>query len=217
MGFRTLLFDVDGTLLDTREFIYSAFEHTIRANGLRPVDRRELQRVMGLPLQDIYRDLGALDPWAMVAAHRGFQGENLHLSFAFPGVAEVLERVRSAGIVMAAVTSRSRGTSVQTLKDAGLDGFFAAIVSAEDTPELKPDPAPLRLALALLEARAETAAMVGDTAHDVVAGRAAGMKTIGVTYGFNPQAVTAARPDWTIAAIEELPAVVGLDRGCGQY
>jgi len=210
MAFRTLLLDVDGTLLDTREFIYSAFEHTIRTAGLPPTDRLELQRVMGLPLEEIYGSMGAADPWAMVAAHRAFQGKNLHLSFAFSGVAEVLEQVRNAGIVMAAVTSRSRGTSLQTLKDAGLDGFFAAIVSAEDTVELKPDPAPLRLALALLKERAETAAMVGDTAHDIVAGRAARMATIGVTYGFNPQAVMNAKPDWTIASIAELPAVLGI-------
>ncbi|MGH2634170.1 MAG: HAD family hydrolase [Tepidiformaceae bacterium] len=210
MAFRTLLLDIDGTLLDTREFIYSAFEHTIRANGLTPTGRTELQRVMGLPLEEIYGSMGATDPWAMVAAHRAFQGENLHLSFAFPGVIGVLERLRAAGIAMAAVTSRSRGTSLRTLEDAGLDGFFAAVVSAEDTIELKPDPAPLRLALALLKAPVETAAMVGDTAHDIVAGRAAGMKTIGVTYGFNPQAVIDARPDWTIASIAELPAVLRL-------
>ena len=210
MAFRTLLLDVDGTLLDTREFIYSAFEHTIRYAGLPPADRLELQRVMGLPLEEIYGSMGAADPMAMVSVHRAFQGENLHLSFAFNGVAEVLEQVRNAGIAMAAVTSRSRGTSLRTLQDAGLDGFFEAVVSAEDTPELKPDPAPLRLALALLKASEESAVMVGDTAHDVIAGRAAGMATIGVTYGFNPQAVIDAKPDWTIATIAELPGVLGI-------
>ncbi len=210
MAITTVLLDVDGTLLDTRNFIYSAFEHTIAYHGLPPLTRAELQPRMGLPLEQIYASMCQEHAPLLVETHRTFQGHNLHLSIAFAGSMEALEALRDAGAALAAVTSRSRRTSVSTLEQAGLARYFDAIVSAEDGGGLKPDPAPLRHALTVLGRDASTAAMVGDTPHDIEAGKALGIFTVAATYGFRGETVLESNPDAAIRSIVELPHVLGL-------
>jgi pyrophosphatase PpaX len=204
----TVLLDIDGTLLDTREFILSAFEHTFRSHGGTPPPRDILSARVGLPLEHMYEELTEAATDVLIETHRSFQEQHLHLVTHFPGVHDALENLRAQGISMAAVTSRSRRTSLATLELAGIEGFFETVVSAEDTPALKPDPAPLRLALARLRAEAPGAVMVGDTAHDVHAGRAAGVHTVAVTYGFQGQAVIETAPDAVIHDVRELPLAI---------
>ena len=211
MPVRTLLLDVDGTLLDTREFIYSAFEHTRARAGLPPMARPAIQPLMGLPLEVIYASMGGAPVAEMVAWHRAFQRDHLDLAVAFPSAAEVLAALQQAGVRMAAVTSRSRATSLVTLENAALARFFSAVVSAEDAAALKPDPAPLRVALHRLQHEGGRVAMAGDTPHDIEAGRAIGAVTIAATYGFQPREVLASSdPDTFIDTLDELPAAVGL-------
>jgi pyrophosphatase PpaX len=211
MPITTVLLDVDGTLLDSREFIFSAYEHALRRHGFDLPTREVLATWVGLPLDENYRIHGGdelVD--ALVEAHRSFQKANLHLSVPFPGTVDALETLRRHGVVLGAVTSRSRRTSVDTLERAGLARFFGVMVSAEDATALKPDPAPLRHALAVLGRASGGAAMVGDTVHDIDAGRALGIATIGATYGFG-RGIEAHAPDHIIASIAELPdAVFGL-------
>jgi pyrophosphatase PpaX len=202
------LLDVDGTLLDTREFIYAAFEHTIAHHRLPPLTRAQMQHQMGLPLEAIYGWMGEDDVLPLIETHRSFQAANLALSAPFEGAAEALARLRAAGLKMAAVTSRSSRTSVLTLERAGLAQYFDAVVSAEDGGGLKPDPAPLRHALAMLCRGTAGAAMVGDSPHDIEAGKALGLFTIAATYGFHESAVVEARPDIAISRVSELPAAL---------
>lgn len=204
----TVLLDVDGTLLDTREFIYAAFEHTIARHGLPVLTRAQMQPQMGLPLEHIYAWMSAEDVLPLVETHRTFQSDNVALSIPFEGTAETLEALRNAGLKLAAVTSRSRRTSVLTLERAGLASCFDAIVSAEDGGGLKPDPAPLRHALAMLGRDTAGAAMVGDSPHDIAAGKALGLLTVGAIYGFHQTLVVEAQPDRIIADISELPAAL---------
>jgi pyrophosphatase PpaX len=207
---RTVLLDVDGTLLDTREFILAAFEHTARQHGFDLPGREAVTAQIGLPLEQIYARMTGQAVGALIESHRSFQEENLHLAATFPGALEALAALRDAGLALAAVTSRSRRTSLLTLELAGLLPFFGAVVSAEDCATLKPDPAPLRMALDLLGRDAEGAAMVGDTPHDIEAGRSLGMVTIAATYGFFGPAIADHAPDRLIAGIGELPGVLAL-------
>ena len=206
---RTVLLDIDGTLLDTRTYILAAFACTAGrfAFSLPPADI--LTREIGRPLEAIYHELA---PNAVVSdlieCHRTFQEENLDLVQAFPGCVEALSVLGDEGVALAAVTSRSRRTSVSSLDIAGIGHFFRIVVSAEDVPALKPDPAPLRAALLMLERTDAGAAMVGDTVHDVHAGQAMGIPTVAALYGFGGQSVLAAAPSLTIAAISDLPAAL---------
>lgn len=208
MGLQAVLFDIDGTLLDTREFIYGAFEHTCRANGLAIRSREEMAVSMGRPLEQIYGDWSGGRSTEMVEMHRTFQAENLHLSRTFAGAPEMLAALHRRGVRLAAVTSRSKRTSVHTLELAGIHEHFDAIVSAEDVPAMKPDPAPLHHALSALGIAPGVAAMAGDTTHDIEAGRAAGTLTIGVTYGFHGAAIARAKPDVLVASVAELQAAL---------
>lgn len=225
MTIRTLLLDLDGTVLDTREFILAAMIHTLEEHNVAGPSREDLRAyvdssarpevawlssLVGLPLEHIYARISGSDPAPLMESHRSFQEQNLELVTAFPGAHDTLASLRDAGVRIAAVTSRSKRTSLRSLEVVGLASFFEVVVSAEDTPSLKPDPAPLRHALALLGADKAGAAVAGDTAHDIVAGQALGIRTVGVTYGFGPEAVRAAHPDALIESIAELPAAIGI-------
>lgn len=212
--FETVLLDIDGTILDTREFIFAAFEHAFLHHKLPPPPRHELSRHVGQrQLEEIYSGFAEEFASAMTELHRDFQRENLHLAVPFPGAGEALAALTGAGLRLAAVTSRSQRTSVRSLEICGLAGYFAAVVSAEDVKRLKPDPEPLRLALELLGRGAARAVMVGDTAADVEAGKAAGVFTVAATYGFQGAGVLAASPDGSIGSIGELPGVLGIGTG----
>ncbi len=186
MPIRTVLFDVDGTLLDTREFVYSALHHTLTGNGIAVPPHSELAHLIGPPLETIYARLGSpADSPRMVEEHRSFQADNLHLSVAFEGAEAVLKQLAERGLRLAAVTSRSRRTSVTTLELAGLLSYLETVVSAEDAPALKPDPAHLRVALTRMRVGEAGVAMVGDTPVDVQAGMALGAFTVAALYGFH--------------------------------
>lgn len=208
---RTVLLDLDGTLLDTREWILLAYEHAFRSHGLPLVDRAVLTSQIGRPLEVIYAELAGhdLEP-SLTEAHRAFQGENAGLSRPFPGALEAVRRLHGAGMALGAVTSRSQRTSRLTIDLAGMARYFGAVVSAEDAPALKPDPAPLRVALERLGRGAAGAAMVGDTSHDVLAGRALGLLTVAATYGNHGRGVLDSAPDRHVDDVAELPAVLGL-------
>jgi HAD superfamily hydrolase (TIGR01509 family) len=209
VAIEVVLLDIDGTLLDTTEFIHGAFEHTARTFGLTLPPREVLRQQVGRPLGEIYAE-HAIDQAVaeLVETHRTFQVRNLHLAAPFPGAGEALAALRASGYRLAAITSRSGRTSVLTLELAGLAPHFATVISAEDTEHLKPHPAPLELGLERLGASASYAVMVGDTAADVLAGQALGMPTIAALYGFQGEAVRSARPTVTITNIGELPAAL---------
>ncbi len=206
---RAVLFDVDGTLLDTTEFIYGGFDHTLAAHGHALVERADYARVMGKPLDVCYAELApGGDPALLCETHRTWQTDNLHLAAAYPDAIAVLRTLHGAGLRLAAITSRSRRTSVHTVEEAGLAQYLDLILSYEDVTAIKPDPAPLLLALERLAVPPAAAVMVGDTDADILAGRAAGTRTVGVTYGFHGAAIHAARPDATIDRLAALPSLV---------
>jgi len=208
---QAVLFDVDGTLLDTTAFIYGGFDHALAAHGHAPAGRAAYARVMGKPLEVCYVELAPGGDSALLCeTHRTWQADNLHLSVAFPEAEHVLRALRDAGLRLAAITSRSARTSVRTLEQAGLASYLDLVLSAEDVTAIKPDPAPLRLALERLRVEPAAAVMVGDTDADILAGKAAGVRTVGVTYGFHGADVAAAGPDATIDRLGALLPLLGI-------
>ncbi|MBE7520507.1 MAG: HAD-IA family hydrolase [Thermoflexaceae bacterium] len=208
---RAVLLDIDGTVLDTREFIFAAFEHAFLHHRLPPPPRDELSRHVGQrELLHIYSAFAEEFAGAMTEMHRDFQGANLHLAVPYAGTAAALSRLAGAGLLLAAVTSRSARTSVKTLELNGLAGFFTTVVSAEDVARLKPHPDPLLVALGRIGCLPGSAVMVGDTAADIEAGRAAGLYTVAATYGFQGPGVLESAPDAAIEDIGGLPGLLGL-------
>ena len=207
--FKAALFDVDGTLLDSTEFILSAVEHALRVHGLTPPPRAELSAAMGPPLEECYSQLApGVDLKSLAIAHRAFQRDKLELAIPFPRAADTLAELRAAGVKLGAVTTRSRVSSVVTLERNGLASLLEVIISAEDAARTKPAPDPIFAALDKLGVAPADAVMIGDTAVDIEAGRNAGTATIGALYGFHGAELAASRPDFLINALAEVVPII---------
>ena len=204
-SYAAVLFDVDGTLLDSGEYIFRAFEHVIEQRRFPARSRAELAAVVGMSLKECYRVLTPSDDLdTLCDEHRSFQRSRLEPPGLFKNTLPTLQALSRLGVRMAAVTNRSRTSSVATLQHTGIAGFFGAIVSAEDVALLKPHAEPVLKALEALGIPPAQAVMVGDTDADIGAGRNAGTLTVGVTYGFHGEKVREYHPDCVISDIAEL-------------
>src|SRR3989338_673705 len=130
---RAILFDIDGTLLDTADFIVQSFHSALTAHALPLEARQKLLKRVGPPLEEVYRALTGLnDPTSLIDAHRAFQKTHLHLSRTFPRTYDTVQTLFHQGKKLAAVTTRSRENSSLTLEQAGILPFFDSVISAED-------------------------------------------------------------------------------------
>jgi pyrophosphatase PpaX len=220
-----VLFDLDGTLIDTIPLIFASYRHTLEVHlpGYHP-GRDAIVARLGRSLDTILRDFaseaGAVDPDAlsqvMKQTYRSFQRANLaRLVRPYEGMREVLKALREHGIRLGVVTSKVEWAARMGLDHYGLGEFFEIEVFHDDTRRHKPDPEPLLFAVrkgGLEEART---AYVGDSVNDMAAGRAAGMQTIGALWGPSPrEALLAAGAD-TLAEkpADLLSLVCGADPG----
>jgi len=206
---KALLFDIDGTVLDTTDFIILATEHALLTHGLSTPPRAAIASEVGKPFNIFYESLtGIKENQFLQDTHRQFQRSNLHLSKLYPNSIETLTELKARGIKLAAVTTRSRITSLDTLRLAGTLDFWDTIVSGEDAPAVKPDPSPLFLALERLGIEPGAAAMIGDSHFDIQAGINAGTKTVRATYGFHQDHLHEPEPDYFINDIKELLSII---------
>ncbi len=212
---RTLLLDLDGTLLDTVPLLFAAFRHTVNQHLGREALYDDWFRHFGLPIRHHIGTLGVTDAEAMemIVTYRAFIHAH-HDAFVrcYDGVAEMLQSVHGAGILMAVVTSKSRRLALRNLEFVGLLSLFAAVVAEEDCDRHKPHPAPVLLALERLSAAPATALMVGDSPYDIASAHAAGVAAAAVLWGpFSRAALSVECPDHWL----ERPADLGqLLDGC---
>ena len=176
---RVVLFDLDGTLIDSTDLIVESYSHTYRTHG-RIMSPEQIAAELGMPLQDTLA--------------RYFHGEDLRAAMAtyldynlarhdqgvrqVAGIVDLVRKLRAGGLRLAVVTSKLRETARRGLALCKLDGMFEALVAKEDTRRHKPDCEPLLYALALLDADAAETAYVGDSPLDVEAADAAGIRSI---------------------------------------
>lgn len=207
--YAAVLFDVDGTLLDSTDFIVGAVEHTLRQQGRTPPSRDQILSVLGPALADCYRVwCPDIDPVRLCRIHRAWQVDHVREIHPYPGAADCLRALRLVGVRVAAVTARSKLSSLGSLEHTGLGGLIEFTISAEDVAATKPDPEALHVALDRLDVRASNAVMVGDTMADIRAGQAAGTATIGVLYGFHGSMLAACAPDHLVRDIAEVTPIV---------
>lgn len=197
------LFDLDGTLIDSVELIHRSFQHTFEAHFGRTLPREEWLEGLGRPLRWHFgryaRDPAQVE--AMIATYRAFNlAHHDAMVTAFPDCAATLERLAKGGARLAIVTSKLHAGARRGLVHCGLERYFDVVIGADDVDEHKPHPAPVRRALERLDVAPRDAVMVGDSPHDVAAGRAAGTRTIAVTWGPFPRETFAATPPDRFAA-----------------
>jgi pyrophosphatase PpaX len=205
-GITTILFDIDGTVLDTREFIIRATEHALSSLGYRVPERSIIESTVGMPFPDYYHILAGPDADAdkLIEAHRNFQYSNFNLARLFPKTIEVLNYLKNKNYKLGAVTTRSKTTINQNLIDTKIFDLFDTVVSFEDTKKLKPNPEPLLKALGKLNETPEKAVMIGDSHLDIEAGKNAGTKTIRAAYGFHSDNLHNPEPNFIIDDIGDL-------------
>jgi pyrophosphatase PpaX len=127
----------------------------------------------------------------------------------FPGAVEAVRAIKARGARLAIVTSKNRHGVERGLALCGFDGLFDTIVTSDDLEASKPDPAPVLAALAGLGTSAEDALLVGDSPHDIAAGRNAGTRTAACLWGpFERDRLAAERPDYYVGSFEELAQLV---------
>lgn len=185
---RALLFDFDGTLIDTSEAILSSFNGALSALGRKEADQEVVYSMMGRPLQYMFsrtEDIAPDDPLIveLIAAYRRcFFAVSLAHSKPFPGTVEALDFFHGK-FELAIVTSRISDGAFHILDGLGLRSYFSTIVGLEHVENSKPHPEPVLTALRALALEPGQAIMIGDTVDDVLAGRRAGAKSVGVTTG----------------------------------
>jgi pyrophosphatase PpaX len=200
-GFDPVIFDLDGTVVDTVELIRASFRHASRAVLGEVLPDDVLMAGVGQPLMTQMRALDARRAQELYDAYRA-HNHRVHdqLIAGFVGMEAELGRLRAAQRRLAIVTSKSADTTAMAFRAVGLREYFDVVVTAGDTTDHKPSAAPVLLALERLGATAERAVYVGDAPVDVAAGKAAGVTTVAVVWGvFTPAALAAAEPDFTVA------------------
>jgi pyrophosphatase PpaX len=209
---RAVLYDFDGTLADSTELIMRCYRHTMATHlGQAPPDEEWLSG-FGTPLETqiarFSRSPG--EHQAMLATYRAHQDE-LHdtLLRPFPGAAETVMELARRGVALALVTSKLRRGTLRGMELCGITRHFPVIVTPEDVANPKPHPEPVLAALDRLGVPAHEAVFVGDSPHDIAAGRAAGTRTAAVLWGpFPREALLAERPDVLLERQEDVLALV---------
>lgn len=211
--FNGLIFDLDGTLSDSVPMILKSSESTHKKMGL-PWNKAEVSRFIGRPL---YETAACFAPGQEDEYIKTFGEYNTiylpKMIKPFPGVPSLLAKLQEAGVQLAVVTSRLQWGADWSAEVLGIKSYFTAILGVEASQKHKPDPEPALLALDKLGVAAEEAAFIGDAAVDIACGRAAGMATIGVSWGIGGAGLRAeANPDYFVKDSNELARLLLLDK-----
>lgn len=204
-----IVFDLDGTLIDSVPDLHAAGNMLLAEHGLDPIDLATARRFVGDGgLVFVRRSLAergvTLEPEALAAATERFialyEAHASDRTLPYPDVPETLTKLKESGLCLGICTNKPERATHKVLALLGLDHLFEAIVGGDTLPVRKPDPEHAAEVLRRLGVAPEAACMVGDNEHDSSAGRGAGMRFILMRYGY------ARTP------LEEIPADARLDR-----
>jgi pyrophosphatase PpaX len=207
----TILFDLDGTLIDTNELIISTYLHTLEKYFPGKYKRQDVLPFLGPTLHEVF---GAMDPERveeMVLEYRTYNLANHDaLVKEFVGVMETIETLKKKGYKLAIVTTKREDVAFKGLRLMKLDSFFDVMIAYDHVKKVKPDPEPIFLALEKLDSKPEETLMVGDNFHDVLAGKNAGTKTAGVAWTIKGRAYLAKyEPDYMLENMTDLLSILG--------
>jgi len=210
--YSAVLFDFDGTLVDSTELIIESFHHTMRVHGLAPRPDSFWIAGLGTPLRVQFRSFTD-DPdeiGRMVGTYREWNlARHDERVRAFPGAVETVRSLKARGIRLAIVTSKNRHGLQMGLDLCGLSGCFDALVTCDDLEASKPSPEPVVAALDRLATKPADALLVGDSPHDIAAGRGAGTSTAACLWGpFSREQVAAEQPDYWLGSFRDLLTLV---------
>ncbi len=207
---RAVLFDLDGTLIDSIGLIVDAMHHAFDDfTGTIPADKDWMAGI-GTPL---FKQLAlyARSPEELEVLREKYRAYQFihhdNVIKEYPGTGAVLENLHARGLVMGIVTSKGDELARRGLELTGLAKYLPVVISADSVTKYKPEPEPVLLALERLGIAADEALMMGDSPHDISSGNSAHVQTIGALWGpFTREQIAVAKPTFWMSSISELPA-----------
>jgi len=211
MSIETILFDLDGTLIDTNELIHKSFEYTFDQYGYS-FSQEEILQFNGPPLIKTFTDINPDLAEDMLETYRKHNLEH-HNDYVklFPNVKETLEILQANGKRLGIVSAKMRSGVVLGLEVTGIKHFFDAIVAIDDVKNPKPHPEPVLKGLKGLSGKPDSSLMVGDNYHDIESGKNAGLKTIAVGWSLKGEEyLQQFNPTYMIKDMRELLPIAGV-------
>ena len=207
-----VLFDLDGTLIDSIELILNSAEHAFTGRPGQAPSAAEWLSGVGIPLSTMFRRYAKDDAEvdALIAKYREYQLANHdRLVRCYDQVVETVDFIRAAGHPTGVVTSKTEWMAKKGLDHVGLTPHFDVIIGCDTCQRHKPDPEPVHKALELLKYEPREAVFIGDSVHDMAAGNAAGVATIAALWGpFTREDLAASRPKHYLQRIGDLPRLL---------
>ncbi|WP_066894825.1 pyrophosphatase PpaX [Clostridium nigeriense] len=204
---KAVLFDLDGTLIDTNELIYNSFVKTFKDKLEMELTREEIVDFFGRPLGEPFKKYSKRDNVDDLVAYYREYNEAIHdtMCFAFDGVKELLDGLKERNIKIGIVTSKRAELAIRGMKVAGIYDYMDIIITPESTELHKPNPDPCLKACSDLGIESNEAMMVGDSIYDIYCGKSAGCKTCGVNYTFiGLDTLKSSEPDYLIDKPEDI-------------
>jgi len=208
-----VFFDLDGTLLDTFDLIYESFKYVYQNFFNQNITREEIYPHFGKPLIYSFGNLDAERLDQIIEAYREFNLKHHdQMVKPFPGVEETLRSLKEKKLKLTVITSKMKNTAIRGLKLFNLDPYFDLVIGMEDTDKHKPDPAPVKLALEYLKLNPAECLMVGDSPHDMLSAKAAGVRTVAVKWTVIPwEELRKTNPDYIIDSLKDLLKISEVD------
>lgn len=211
-----VIFDLDGTLVDSVDDLCNSVNAARAYMGLPPLPRDLIASYVGNGAPVLIRR--AMGPEATeeqvqeaLAFFLSYYREHmLDHTRPYPGVVETLEKLERQGVKMAVLTNKPQRFSRDLCAGLGLAPYFFQIYGGNRFEQKKPDPVGIRTLIEEAGAKPAETWMVGDSATDVLTARNAGVRSVGVTYGISPETLKETPPDYLIHSMTELPGLLGL-------
>ncbi len=213
----TIVFDLDGTLVDTAPDLINALNFVLDREGLAPVPLHAARNLIGAGARRLIerglelegRHASPQDIARLTADFIDYYADHIaEASRPFEGLESALDELSSRGFRFAVCTNKLEWLSKRLLDQLGLSGRFAAICGADTFGVSKPDPAILRETIARAGGEISSSIMVGDAGTDIGVARRAGVPVIGVSFGYTEVPIAELEPDRLIAHMRELPGAV---------
>ena len=189
MAVKALLFDFDGTLLNTNDLIIQTFMHVLNERFPGQFSPKDCLKFIGPSLKQTFNDIAPGEEEALIAKYRAWNIEHHdELVSQYPDVVSTLEQLKAQGILLAIVSTKRNDTIDRGLSILGAAHLFDVRIGTDDVKNVKPDPEPVLLALERLGIDKDDAIMIGDNSHDIEAGHRAGVRAAGVAWAIKGEA-----------------------------
>lgn len=213
MAVKALIFDLDGTLVDTAPDLMASTNHVLALLGRRAITMAEVRSFVGHGAKALIErgcnatgePVQASDLERLYEAFIAYYSANIAVnSLIFPGVVKLLERCHDAGIKCGVCTNKLESLSVQLINEIGLARHFGCIIGPDTVGIAKPNPAPYFEAVRRLGVAVENSIMLGDSETDILTAKAAGVPIIAVPFGYTPQPVQTYNPTHLVQHFDEI-------------